>query len=93
MAGPHALVQGPGFAAPTLGQWPRRHHPYTGSCGDGGGAIAGVVVDDDHFEGPEALGGQGLQQVGQGGGFVAGRNQHRNPGGALGFQRRQHRQA
>ena len=83
-AGGHAVVQRPGLAAPALGQGWRLDQVHgelgTGLGGDRGGAVAGVVVDHDHLQGPKALSLQGAQQVGQGALLIAGRNQHRHRG-------------
>ena len=77
-AGADAMVQGPGFAAPTFGQRRRLHHPHTGALGNGCRAITGVIVDHDHLKALEALGAQGGQQVGKRALLVAGGDQHGN---------------
>jgi hypothetical protein len=84
-AGRHAVVQGPGLAAPAgwqrrrLDQSQRQPRGRRGRHGDGTGAVARVIVDDQHLGNRQALTAQGSQQPRQCGSLVAGRNQHRDP--------------
>ena len=74
----HPLVQCPVFAAPARRQGRRSRHLHASGAGDRRGVITRTVVDHDHLERLQALELEGLEQPGQGEGFIAGGNQHRN---------------
>ena len=68
------------FGSSTMFRQGRRLHHRDPRCrGDGGGAVAGGIVDHDHLDGLEALAAQRREQVGEGAFLVAGRDQHGNP--------------
>ena len=81
-AGLHAVVQGPGLTAPAWRQgWWRDHLQGQPTCrrpGDGGCAVAGMVIDHDHLQRLLVLPAQACQKVGQGSGLITGWDQHRN---------------
>jgi len=64
-AGLHTVVKSPGLAAPAFGKRRWLNHldrkRVSALAGDGGGTVAGVIVDHDHFSGPENLVAEGRQ--------------------------------